>query len=384
MSATAWHNPLPAWIFADLRQRPLRQGPRTTLQTIANKCDAPPRDRQGNVIGSGTLLGCFGGQNLIDACGCRKAAFWTHLNDLMQRGYVVPLSKGGGRLASVYGVPGKQGELDPFRAERRDKARRWTRKDTAKIRQLLVSGNQTLADGEPGNGQVSENKTPAVRKPNRYCPETGRLPSESRTLPSPIPSSSTSAPKPSPAAGTDQIARLHDDDGPAHPDDTVEAELAVKLPDTANSEQIKALLVEYGVDGGRAHKLAARAIPAVVREALARALPRLPNIGNPGGYIGDLVKDAIERDRKARAQQHAEQWAKSEADLQAAYEQISKMPDQDFTATLRQFAEESPDANVVAIVQQHLDGQDPIAARRDPVVKRHLAEHVSRMQDDAA
>ena len=377
MSAKTWHNQLPAWIVADLEQRPLRQGPLATLQVVANHCDAPP------CIGSGALLVCFGGDKLIDACRCSNATFWIHLQTLVRRGYVVPLSRGGGRIANAYGIPGQTGELDAHRVASDAKPRWWCSTDTAKIRQLLVSENEALASREPGNDQLSQNKTPAVRKQDGCRPETGRVPSENKALPSPIPSSSTSAHKPSPAAGLNQLASLHDDDDSDCPEDTAESVLASRLTDTASNDQIKAVLVEYGVDAGRAHNLAAAATPAAVREVLACAIPRLPGVANRGGYIGEMTKNAIERDRKVRAQQHADQWEKREMDTQAAHEQRGKMSEADFIATLHQCAKESPNADVAKIVQTYLDGNDPIAARRDKVVIRYLAEHVLRVQDNA-
>ncbi|MCZ6734662.1 MAG: hypothetical protein O7C65_02605, partial [Planctomycetota bacterium] len=75
-----------------------------TLQIIANRCDAPLRDKSGKIIGSPTLLVCIGGDRLIAECGCSSSTFWSQLRTLQALGYVVPLTNGGGRLASVYGI----------------------------------------------------------------------------------------------------------------------------------------------------------------------------------------------------------------------------------------------------------------------------------------
>ncbi len=105
-SAASWHNPLPTWITEDPAFRKLRQGPKHTLQMIANRCTSPPNN------GPMALLVCFGGDSLIAACGCGNATFWRHMRKLHDLGYIAPLSRGGGRMASIYGVPGFEGELD--------------------------------------------------------------------------------------------------------------------------------------------------------------------------------------------------------------------------------------------------------------------------------
>ena len=167
-----WNNRLPPWIIADLAERPMRQGPRATLQAIADRCTALPLDEAGEVIGPLTLLVCFGGKRLIKECGCWPSTFWSHLRTLQALGYVVPLTKGGGHLASVYGIPGRHGELDAYRAKHGDKARLWKQTDTSDLRRL-VSGNRTLAEGEFADPEPSGNRTAGARKSDGSPPEIG-------------------------------------------------------------------------------------------------------------------------------------------------------------------------------------------------------------------
>lgn len=133
-----WHNALPPWIRSDPAYLKLGQGFRMTLQTIANKCDAPPE------TGPQTLLVCFGGDQLYEACGCDRRTFQRHLRRLKGLGLVVELSHGSGRQASVYGIPGQRGELDGYQAQARRCGSRprgwWERADTTRLRQQLADG----------------------------------------------------------------------------------------------------------------------------------------------------------------------------------------------------------------------------------------------------
>ena len=90
-----WNNRLPAWIRSDPAYKDLRQGPLHTLQVIADRCDGPLRDDNAEIIGSATLLVCFGGKRLIKECGCWPSTFWSHMRTLQALGYVVPLTNGG-------------------------------------------------------------------------------------------------------------------------------------------------------------------------------------------------------------------------------------------------------------------------------------------------
>ena len=176
MTAARWHNALPAWIQTDLAERLLRQGPRATLQAIADCCDAPEKTCHES------LLVCFGGKGLIRACGCATSTFWTHLRTLKERGYVVELQRGGGRLASIYGVAGSRGELDPYRAKPGQKPRRWREADTARIRSL-VSENRTLADRRATTHRIAS-RSAGARGSEGSRSKTGGQPSGNRTLPS--------------------------------------------------------------------------------------------------------------------------------------------------------------------------------------------------------
>lgn len=176
-----WVNELPSWILEDGGYAHLRQGPRHTLQTIANRCDAPPKHRdgpqQGELVGSGALFVCYGGDLLIKTCGCSRSTFWTHLRKLVEIGFVVQLATGDGHAANVYGIPGFFGELDPFKVKNPGsvkETRLWTREKTAELKSLLSvrPADESLAV------QFSECSRPVF----------GVQPSDFRTLPSSLPS----------------------------------------------------------------------------------------------------------------------------------------------------------------------------------------------------
>lgn len=157
-----WHNALPSWIRADTTYHELRQGVRHTLQAIANRCDKPEE-------GCELLLVCFSGERVFASCGCRRSTFKAHVRKLESLGYVIPLTRGGGRLATIYGIPGERGQLDQHRAEKKAKPRLWRRADSEQLRSL-VSGFETLATPAP---LVSGNRTAPVRESDGYCPEIG-------------------------------------------------------------------------------------------------------------------------------------------------------------------------------------------------------------------
>ncbi len=242
---------------------------------------------------------------MVEACGCSSTTWWRHFGKLIELGYVVPLSHGAGRLANVYGIPGRRGELDRFRAkpgERRGSGpgRRWERADTKKLLGLLCQ-NDTLADGDSTKTEAGQNGTAAVPKRHSSRARMTRQTGQNDTLPSPLPSSSTSA-KPSPLRSRKARALAHDDDGGRPPNlstDPLADQLSLKLPDSAGPDQVKAVLREYGVDPGRAYNLASNryVTPAMVRDVLARA-DRYDK-ENPGAYIGNLIDDAIAKAREA-------------------------------------------------------------------------------------
>lgn len=304
-----WHNPLPDWIEADVQECPLRQGPRQTLQVIANFCDAPSSDPE-----TSALLVCFGGNKLHQKAGCARSTLWEHLRLLTDRGYVVPLRINTGRLANVYGIPGQPGELDRFREQRGNPVRRWECEDTQKIRRLLSEDRALAEPADRIDSDAPDSRAQRASVADDKRPDSGGLASDDRTLPSLLPSSFTSAHKPSDHA--ENRALMNDDD---------------VLPDSASPDQMKRVLHAAGIDIGRAHKLAFHPLvtPAMIRDVLARADGHA--IRNPGGYVGNLMDDAmnraqeVDRDR-LRQVEAAKRAARVEAD-----EQLDKMPDAELT-----------------------------------------------------
>lgn len=300
-----WYNRLPDWIVADMQERPLRQGPHQTLQVIAGFCDAPPSDPE-----TSALLVCFGGNKLHQTTGCARSTFWAHLRLLTDRGYVVPLWINNGRLANVYGIPGQPGELNPFRAQRGNPVRRWEPEDTPKIR-VLLSENRALAElADRIDSDASDSRAQRASVADRKRPDSGGVASDDRALPSVLSSSCTSAHRPSDHAGN--RAPLNDDD---------------VLPGSASPDHMKRALQEAGIDVGRAHNFAFHPLitPAMIQEVLALVDGRA--IRNPGGYVGNLMDDAINRAREVdrdrqRQVAAAECAARAEAD-----EHLDHLPD---------------------------------------------------------
>jgi hypothetical protein len=108
-----WHNALPAWILADPTYHALRQGPKATLQAIADQADAPND--------AGHLLNCYGGERLVQRAGVCRRTFWNHLAKLEAAGFVVLLARikrASGSTFNVYGIPGRLNGLIDVRKRR--------------------------------------------------------------------------------------------------------------------------------------------------------------------------------------------------------------------------------------------------------------------------
>ena len=390
-----WNNRLPAWIRSDPAYKDLRQGPLHTLQVIADRCDGPLRDDNAAIIGSATLLVCFGGKRLIKECGCWPSTFWSHMRTLQALGYVVPLTNGGGHLASVYGIPGRHGELDAYRAKHGDKARLWKETDTSDLRRL-VSGNRTLAEAQLADPEPSGNRTAGARKPDGSLPKIGQQPTENRTLPSPLPSSSTSAHKPS-SLGSKKSLALQDDDAgrpsstrntingllPKVEQSTIESEtrprppgtnpvfrkLALKLPDGAVADEVQMVLRSNGVDPGRAYKLAwnPHVTPAMIRDVLGRVIPHRSTIENPGGYIGNLINDEITKARAEEREREAQAFEAEQQRLAEAEAAIDTMPDDELQEVIKSIGV--------------LKTLSPAEVRADPVFRAEVARRQSNKRE---
>ena len=102
---------LPGWIYRSDEYRQLSALERRTLGEMASRCDPPDQ--------AGSLFICFGGDDLIDEIGIRPRTFWRHVEKLEKLGFVVCVSRGGGRPANAYALPGSKGLLDHLAVERR-------------------------------------------------------------------------------------------------------------------------------------------------------------------------------------------------------------------------------------------------------------------------
>lgn len=323
-----WLNHLPAWIHGDPAYATLGAAARHVLQVIANRCDSPTAKG-----GNESLLGCFGGEDLVGECGCSRSSFCEHVGHLTKLGFVTILSRGGGRNASVYGVPGQKGELDPFRAPIHSKPLRWSKVASDRIRQELRATATALCNAH--NSMAAAPRLIGTR------PESGRVPSQNRTLPS---SSSIPMPLPHKPSPTEPIsARLsrfgfdNDEEIPregvsvgseARGADSVRPGMAVG-PDHAadggiDDEQAAHDLLKGlpGYGGGNMSRAAAYLI-ASCREAwevIPSWIKASKNATNRAGYVVACYRQwrqsSWERERtKARMHEKAKRIPQEEADL---------------------------------------------------------------------
>lgn len=292
----AWHNPLPTWITDDPAFVDLRQGPRHTLQVIANRCDKPDKKAT-----AAPLLACFGGVKLIDTCGCDRATVKRHLAQLTQCGFIVPLTSGGGRLATIYGIPGERGQLDPFKADPDDKARLWTAADSSRIMHL-VAQNAPLATP----AKTAEKNAPAAdaKRDGRGC-KTHPHPSQNAPLPSPIPSSSTIPINHSPLPESDAQG---DSEGGGSRDPSGGVDDEGTEPTAAEAEAM--LLAVKGKGGKMMAPSVAQAIAAdeTARPHLRHWIATACGKRNPAGHIATCHKNhtaALQQQERARREEQA-------------------------------------------------------------------------------
>lgn len=154
--------------------------------------------------------------------------------------------------------------------------------------------------------------------------------------------------------GQKDSSRLNDDDG-----NRIDAELVLKLPDSAGPDRVKALLREYGVDPGRAHNLAFGPFttPAMVRDGLARA-DRYEK-ANPGAYIGSLMDDAIAKAKEAEREREDHAFEAEQQRLADAEASIDKMLDAELSDLIDGLSA--------------LRGLTPQAVRQDRAFRREIA-----------
>lgn len=114
-SPRQWHNHLPGWIVSHPNYAELPQGPRRTLQTIADSCDSPDS--------AGSLRAAVGGQRLAIRAGCSVRTLFRHILRLEGPGFIVCVALGlvfdGRMFPNQYAVPGVHGALDSVRWRRR-------------------------------------------------------------------------------------------------------------------------------------------------------------------------------------------------------------------------------------------------------------------------
>ncbi|HEX2922752.1 MAG TPA: hypothetical protein VHS28_01840 [Chloroflexota bacterium] len=168
---------LPDWIYADQGYERMSGGERFTLLILAGRCSK--RDESGN------LKGGFCGKDTIELIGDSPSTFWARLKKLEGLGYVVTISRGGGKYANVVGIPGYKGALDHCRVERRQSKNGKGGSRPTKYKPGLVSKPRTLAEEKL---LVSRIQTAGVQNPDGCRPESGEGVSRIGTLSSPIPS----------------------------------------------------------------------------------------------------------------------------------------------------------------------------------------------------
>ncbi|MBN2560273.1 MAG: hypothetical protein JXQ75_05020 [Phycisphaerae bacterium] len=176
-----WHNHLPTWILQDAEYLRLRPQLRQTLQAIADACDAPAAD--------GSLLGAFGGAELIQRIGCSRGTFFRHLKRLEAAGFVVTICRGGvvfrRTIANTYAIPGSPDALAHRRVTRRQVQMLRDEDGHYRPRVLRPGDQATLWRTEgpkEGQGVVSKRDGGSVSLTLPQC--------QTETLPSPRPSPS--------------------------------------------------------------------------------------------------------------------------------------------------------------------------------------------------
>lgn len=170
-SALRWSNQVPAWIEESGEFR--RDRARFTLQAIADRCDAPRAD--------GSLVGAFGGVELVSATGFARSTFWLHIHRLELLGWLVLLARGGTirlhtetrtrSFANVYAIPGSKGCLDSARARR---AVVQFFDDVDGLRRRVVVDPGSNATLWAPSDLATKNRTTLVRKSDYPSPKIGR------------------------------------------------------------------------------------------------------------------------------------------------------------------------------------------------------------------
>ena len=129
---------LPLWITLTAEYHGMGAGPRVALQAIADGCEGRTPFRSAMLAFVGLPKTCQSSRSVR-----------VHLAKFKRAGFVVELSHGGGRLASVYGIPGHRGQLDRFRSDGQRRGTgpggRWTRTDTRRIRGALMASGHLAA-----------------------------------------------------------------------------------------------------------------------------------------------------------------------------------------------------------------------------------------------
>jgi hypothetical protein len=138
-----WHNHLPEWVEASDLYARLPQTGKRFLQAVADACQPPGPD--------GSLVGAFGGHQLITSIGCQPSTFWAYVELLEAVGLLVTLNRGGRltfrvggdtrNVGNVYGIPGTRGALNARRCQR-EVCRMVRTADGALHRQVLQPGTQ--------------------------------------------------------------------------------------------------------------------------------------------------------------------------------------------------------------------------------------------------
>ncbi|MEM6506042.1 MAG: hypothetical protein AAF711_11400 [Planctomycetota bacterium] len=300
------------WIYDAPEYDALSAGEAWFLHLVAGQCDETLPDK--------SMRGCRVGNRLLETAKVDRATAYRYLKRFRDHGFVVKLGQGGGRslggggLANEYGIPVRHGALDSIRVKDDPKFKTRKRSQTATVKRPSDSPDTVAAcNGKPSH---SATITVAVCNNNRRTVRPSHTSSSFNTH--------TSDHKAAKAAFV-----------PNDDDQTLQPEPA--LANDASEEQIAKALSEHGIDVRRAKKLASKATPAQVNEAIARCMGQ--QVANPGGYLAEVVLGLVDEAEANRAREAAERSAQVGEALQQIESRIDTLPDDELVAVFDRYCE---------------------------------------------
>lgn len=323
----------PNWILEDVAYPSLSPTGRFLLVLIMGQCKEKIDD-------VGSMRGCRAKKLLLETSGIKTGkTFDEHVKTLREMGYVVKVGQGKGRNnANEYAVPGRKGAIDHLdvgddeQFKTKSKLRKGCRNDTLyastngsppsdealptalqKGVDAPIKGRNSVPEREPESSQKGVKSTPLYSHHQQEIPNTDNL-SPTNHVASGTPSKTHSETR------INSESRCDDDQS-----NTEEHQL--ELPDNASEQHVCNALCDFGVSPRRAQHLAARATPALAREAILRCSNQNPN--NRGAYLSQVLETVMDEHAAAQKRADAERFKRESVLLHDAEENIDKMSDEE-------------------------------------------------------